>query len=95
LHRLAPAPRRVRPAGKAARDHGLELGANRLGEDRCRAIGRNADDERGAIDDGAEREIAMRGPVDHIHRNAGGASGAREAFRVGVVLEASDRNSRA
>ncbi len=37
----------------------------------------------------------MGGPVDHIHRNAGGASVAREAFRVGVVLEASDRNSRA
>jgi len=90
LHRLAPAAGSVGPAGKAARDHRLELGADRLGEDRRRAVGRDADDERRAIDDGAEGKIAISGPVDHIDRNAGRARGAAEALGLGRILEAAD-----
>jgi hypothetical protein len=90
LHRFAPAASGVGPAGKAARDHRLEPGADRLTEDRRRAIGRNADDERGAVDDGAEGKIAIRGPVDHIDRNAGRARGAGEALGLRLVVEASD-----
>ena len=90
LHRLAPAASGVGPAGKAARDHRLELGADCLGEDRRRAVGRNSDDERRAIDDGAEGKIAISGPVDHIDRNAGRARGAAEALGLGRFLEAAD-----
>jgi len=90
LHRFAPTAGRVGPAGKAARDHRLEPGADRLTEDRRRAIGRNADDERGAVDDGAEGKITIREPVDHIDRNPGRARGAGEAFGLRLIVEASD-----
>jgi len=78
------------PAGKAARDHRLEPAADRLAEDRRRAVGRNADDERRAVDDGAEGKIAIRGPVDHIDRNAGRARGAGEALGLRLIVEAAD-----
>src|SRR5262249_56042151 len=54
LHRPAPAARRLRPAGKAAWEHRFELRADRLSENRRRAVGRNADYQRRAVDDGAE-----------------------------------------
>src|SRR6516165_10159237 len=90
LHRLAPAAGGVGPAGKAARDHRLQSGADRLAEDWCRAVGRNTDDERRAVDDGAEGKIAIRGPVDDIDRNARRARGAGEALGLRLIVEAAD-----
>jgi hypothetical protein len=83
--------RRARPAPKAAREHGFKPGADRLPEDRRRAVGRDADDERRAVDDRAKGKIAMRGLVDEIDQNAGGARGGGEALRLRLVVEAAHR----
>src|SRR3981081_587806 len=92
LHGPAPAPRRVRPAGKTPRDHRFELAADRLAEDWRRAISRNPDDERGTVDDGAEGKVAIGGLVDHVDGNASCARRGGEAPGVVVVVEAADGN---
>ena len=92
---MPPAPRRFRPAGKAARDQRLELGADGLREHRRGAVGRDADDKRRAVDDRAEGEIAVGRFVDHVDRDAGLARGARETLRLRVILERSDRDGSA
>ena len=89
---FAPAARGIGPARKAAREHSFELGADRLRKDRRRALRRNPDHERRAIDNGAERKIAMRRPIDDIDRNAGCARRGGKTFGAGVILEAADRN---
>ena len=78
FHRIAPARSGLRPSGKAVRQQGFELGADRLREHRRRAVGRNADHQRRAVDDGAEGKIAERRLVDDIDRHAGCARGLRE-----------------
>ena len=79
-HERAASAQRAKPA----RDQRLDLGADRLAENRRSAVGRDADDERRAVDDRAEREIAKGRPVDDVDRHAGGAGGSGEArgFRV-------------
>src|SRR6185436_20977620 len=67
----------------------------RLCKDRRRAGSGNADDERGTVDDGSEREVTMGRLVDDIDGNAGGARGVGEASRVAVVIEAGDGNGSA
>jgi hypothetical protein len=57
-------------------------------EDRSGAVGRDADDERRAVDDRAEGEIAMGRPVDQVDRHADRARGAGESFRLLLVVEA-------
>jgi len=95
LDRRPPAPRRLRPAREAAREHGFELAADRLREDRRRAVGRNADHQRRAVDDGAEGKIAIGRLVDHVDRHATRARRRGEAPGIAVVLEAAHRDRRA
>ena len=94
LDRVAPAPRRFRPGGKAARDQRLELRADRLAEHRRGAVGRNADHQRRAIDDRAEGEVAEFRLVDDVDRHAGSARGLREARGIGVVCQSRRSRSR-
>jgi len=68
--RAAPPPRRLCPARKAARDHGLDLGPYRHAEHRRGAIGRDADDERRPVNDRPEGEVAESRLVDDVHRHA-------------------------
>ncbi len=70
LHAWAPMVGGVRPACKAFRDQCFDLGADRLTEYRRGAVGRNADHERRAIDDGAKGKIAEVRPVDDIDGHA-------------------------
>ena len=95
LHRPSPAPRRRGPAGEAERDQGLQLGADRLREDRRRPVGGDADDQGRAVDDRAEGEIAERRLVDHIDGDAGGARRAGERAGLVIVREGADRDRRA
>ena len=85
LHGAAPTRSRRGPLRKSPRQQGFELGADRLGKHRRRAVGGNADHQRRAVDDGAERKVAERRLVDHVHRHAGGASGSGE-FCGGLVI---------
>ena len=95
LHARAPRPGGVGPAREALRDQRLDLGADRLAEDRRSAVGRNADDERRAIDDGAESEIAEGSAVDDVDRHAGGPRRRGERGGLGVVGAIADGDGRA
>ena len=87
LHRIAPARGGRGPGGKAVRQQRLQLGADRLRKHRRRAVGRNADHQRRAVDDGAEGEVAERRFVDHIDRDAYGTRGIAKAFCLGIGVE--------
>ena len=71
LHGGAPVLRRLRPGLQAGRQQRLDLGADRLAEDGRRAIGRDRHDQRRAVDQRAEGEIAEVRLVDDIDRHAG------------------------
>ena len=90
----APRQRRAASAqrGKSARDQRFEPGADRLGEHRRGAVGRDADHQRRTIDDGAEGEVAEVRLVDHIDRHAGRAAGGGKALRLGRILAAAHRD---
>jgi hypothetical protein len=85
LDRRAPMLRGRGPGGKARGQQHFQLGADRLREDRCRAVGGNANDQGRAVDDGAESEVAEFRSVDDVNRNAGRARSLREASRVRLV----------
>jgi len=92
LHGTAPTLRRRGPAGEAERDQGLELGADRLRKNRCRPIGRDADDQRRAVDDRAEGKIAECRLVDHVDRDTRCARRRGERNRLVIGREGADRN---
>jgi hypothetical protein len=92
FYRLAPTPCRLRPVREAGRDQRLDLAADRLREDRRCAVGRNADYQRRAVDDGAKREIAEIRFVDHVHRNAGRPRSAGETHCFLVAVTGSNRH---
>ncbi len=83
-----PAPRRLGPGLDAGGQQRLDPGADRLAEHRRGAVRRNADDERRAIDHGAELKIAEGRIVDRVHRHAGRLRGSLKGggllVRVGI-----------
>jgi len=89
LHAWTPLPRRLRPARKASGNQRFQLGPDGLAEHRRRAVGRNADDQRRAVDDRAEGEIAKCELVDHVDRDAGHARCARKTRGLLVCFEGS------
>ena len=72
-------PRSGGPAREARRQQRLDARADGLAEHRRGAVRRDADDQRRAVDDGAELEGAKAGPVDHVDGHAGAARGAEDA----------------
>ena len=86
MNALAHTSRELAPGGERGRQQRLDPPADRLGEDRRGTIGRDADDDRRAIDDGAELELAERRLVDDVDRHAGRACGAveRPCFVLGL-----------
>jgi len=95
LHARTPLERRLGPAGKSARDQRLELGAQRLGEHRRGAVGRHADDERRAVDDRSEGEIAIGRLVDDVDRHARDTRRGGKTRGLGPVAEVADRDGSA
>src|SRR5262249_3505160 len=82
------------PAGKASRYERLELGADRLRKYWRRSVGGDADDQRRAVDDRSEGEIAKSRLVDHIDRHTGAARGGGEGLCLAVVRARSDCDRR-
>ena len=80
----APIARGLRPALEPLRQERLDLGADRLGEDRRRAIRRDRDEERRSVDDRAELQIAEARLVDDVEGNARAPRRVGKAFRLGV-----------
>src|ERR1700691_4365253 len=63
----APVLRRLRPKLDRLRQQSFEAAAQSEREDGLRALGRNGDNERRAIEDGAELKIAEIRLIDHVH----------------------------
>jgi hypothetical protein len=82
-----------RPSRKTLGQQHLELGADGLSEDGRGAVGGNSDDQRRAVDNGAEREVAECRLVDDVDGYGGLARGPREASRVRFVGKRTDRHS--
>jgi hypothetical protein len=61
-----------------------------LGEDRRGTVGGNSNDQRRAVDERAEGEVAECRFVDDVDRYAGFARGLREASRVRLVDKRAD-----
>ena len=57
------------PLAEGARQDRLDAPPDGLAENRRRAVGRDADDDRRAVDDGAELEVAEGGLVDDVDEN--------------------------
>ena len=92
---LAPGAGGRGPGLQPRRQQGFEPTADRLAEHRCRAVGRNAEDQRRAVDDRAELKIAEGRPVDRIHRRAGSLGSGAECARFAVVLGVDQGDRRA
>ena len=92
LHQHAPAARSLGPAGKAARQQAFDLAADRLGEHRRGAVGRDADHQRRPVDDGTEYEIAQPRLVDDVDGNAGTAGRRGEPFCLRIIGHGADRD---
>ena len=75
LQPSAPALRRARPAGQTQGNHAFDPGADRLAEHWGRAIGRDSNYDRCAIDDRAELNVAEFRLVDDVDDRAGGVAG--------------------
>ena len=78
----AQALRRRRPDAEGWVQQRLDLGADRLAQDRRGAIGADADHHRRAIDDAAEAEGRELGCVDDVDGDAVPASGRGECGRL-------------
>ena len=74
------------PSRKALRQRRLDAPPDRLGENRCGAVGRDADHDRGAVDDRAELERGESGAIDDVIWNA-----RRPAASAKALASASSR----
>ena len=83
------APRRER-----RRQQRLDAAADRLRQDRCGAIGRDADHDRRAIDDRAELELAERRPSMTLTSTPARARRIPERLGLRVVLRRAQRQRR-
>jgi len=90
LDRRAPMLRGRGPGSKTFGQQHFQLGADRLCEDRRRAIGGNADNQGRAVDNGAEGEVAEFRSVDDVDRNAGRTRSFGEASRLRLVNKRAD-----
>ena len=67
--------RAPRDLSEMRRQPALDPGLDLAGENGRGAFGADGDDDRIAVDDGRHDEIALRGTVDDVHRQAAGRAG--------------------
>ena len=67
------------PSREGLRQDGFDAAADRLAEHGRTAVGGDRHDNRRAVDDGAELEVAIGGLVDHVDERATAARSSREA----------------